>query len=140
MVLAEAVYLRDFAKGSQVIIRDHDLFQMVNETKMRISIYESVFHTGIISFHMARETREAQWLKIGTNIVAQYEQWSRINASNFRQRHLVLGHAAAALEHARVRRDAHVDVEPHRLLSLLGLRPAHRRGRPDGPDRGRGRP
>ena len=30
LVLAEAVYLRDFVKGSQVIIRNHDLFQMVN--------------------------------------------------------------------------------------------------------------
>ena len=98
VVLAEHVYSRDFAKASQLIIKYHDLFQMVNEKQMRITMFDVIFHTGITSFHMARETREAQWIKMGINVVAAFEKWSKKNAWNFYHSYLLL---KAELHHTK---------------------------------------
>ena len=96
--LAEAFYLRNFAQASQLILKHHEFFQMLHEKQMRISEFDVIFHAGLVSFHMARETREAHWMEKGTNVLAQFEKWSKVNEWNFGHRYLLL---KAELHHTK---------------------------------------
>jgi len=96
--MMEAIFLRDFVKASQVILKYQDFFQMLEEQQMRINEFEIIFYAGLVSFHMARETGEAHWMKKGMNALATFEKWSILNEWNFEHRFLLL---KAELHHTK---------------------------------------
>lgn len=89
--LAESLYFRDFVKAYQTIIRYPTFFQMLDDKQqLQLVEFECVFLSGLISFHLAREMREPQWLQRGMNALAAFEDWAKLNAWDFQHRFHIL--------------------------------------------------
>lgn len=87
--ITDAVHLRDFAKASQVILKYPAFFENLLG-RMSISSFEIIFLTGLVSFHMARETRESHWMEKGETVLSAFEKWSVLNKWNFEHRYQLL--------------------------------------------------
>ena len=124
--MTDALYARDFAKASQIILKYQSFFQMLHERQMRINDYEVIFNAGLVSFHMARETREGHWMEKGMNALAMFEKWSVLNEWNFEHRHLLLkaelyhtkGDANAASQAYDLAAES---AQKHRFVHQVGL-------------------
>ncbi|KAL7541601.1 hypothetical protein ACHAXR_011054 [Thalassiosira sp. AJA248-18] len=96
--ISNAFFSRDFAKASQFILKYQDFFDIPHTEKLPINKFEGIFIAGLVSFHMARETREAHWMEKGTSALAAFEKWSKLNEWNFEHRYLLL---KAELHHTK---------------------------------------
>lgn len=88
--LTKAFFLRDFAKASQVILKYPQFFQMLQGQQVKINEFEPLFIAGLVSFHMARETRESHWMEKGSNALGSFEKLSKINEWNFEHKYWLL--------------------------------------------------
>lgn len=126
LTIVEAFYMRDFVKASQVILNNPECFQSIHEKQMKITEFEINFHVGLISFHMARETREAHWMEKATIVLATFEKWSKMNKWNFESQYLIL---KAELHHTKGETNAAVQTydlaaeaaQKHRFIHLVAL-------------------
>jgi len=126
LTIVEAFYMRDFVKASQVILNNPECFQSIHEKQMKITEFETNFHVGLISFHMARETREAHWMEKATIVLATFEKWSKMNKWNFESQYLIL---KAELHHTKGETNAAVQTydlaaeaaQKHRFIHLVAL-------------------
>jgi ATP-dependent RNA helicase DDX31/DBP7 len=84
-VLFESIILRDFAKASEVVLNYSQFFEVT--AVLELNLY---FMAGLVSLHMARQTRESCWKEKGTKMLASYENWSRSNPSNYAHKYLLL--------------------------------------------------
>jgi len=96
--LEESLSLRNFAQASQTILKYPDFFKMLENGRVRITEFMVAFNAGLVSFHTARETREAHWMEKATNVVAAFEKFSKINEWNFEHMYLLL---KAELHHTK---------------------------------------
>lgn len=92
MGLMEAFFLRDFITASQIIRKYQDFYRFLDldSEQMEKAHFEIQFYAGLVSFHMARETRETHWMKKGMNVLANFERWSSLHEWNFLHRFLLL--------------------------------------------------
>ena len=88
--LTQAFYCRDFNRASKIIVKYQNFFQMLQGQQMSILEFEAIFLAGLVSFHMARETRERFWMERGMNVLAVYSKWGVLNEWNFSHKFLLL--------------------------------------------------
>lgn len=87
--LTDAFQRRDFRKCSQLILKYPESFCLQGQ-QAGINEFGLVYFGGLVSFHMARETRDAHWVEKGNNALATFEKWSSLNEWNFEHRYLLL--------------------------------------------------
>ena len=103
--LAESVFTRDFVKAANMMLKYRTFFQMLDEQQLRITESDVIFLAGLVSFHMARETREPCWIEKGTNALTVFENWSNVCEWNFKHKYWLL---KAELHHTQGETDAAV--------------------------------
>lgn len=85
VVIFESVILRDFAKASEIILNYSQFFEV--NAALEANLF---FAAGLVSFHMARLTRESHWIEKSTKMLNAYENWSKRNPSNNEHKYLLL--------------------------------------------------
>jgi hypothetical protein len=90
VVLFESLITRDFTKAADLILKYSNFFDILNKrhtVALELNLY---FFAGLVSFNMARETRDYNWIEKGTNALASYEHWALCNSSNYEHKYFLL--------------------------------------------------
>mmetsp|Transcript_45663 Transcript_45663/g.97060 ORF Transcript_45663/g.97060 Transcript_45663/m.97060 type:complete len:391 (-) Transcript_45663:318-1490(-) len=124
--MVEGLYSRNFAQASQMILKYRDPFHIQQIERTGMSRTALIFYTGLVSFHMARETREPHWIEKGASALARFEQWSMTNEWNNEHCYLLL---KAEQHYTKREADAAIQayhlavesIQKHRFVNHLGL-------------------